>query len=122
MIKGMKFASVPVRDQDRALKFYTLRLGFRIVTDQPFSGDQRWIELGIDGAETRLVLFTPDGHEDRIGAASNITFMAEDVEATYEELKERGVEFAGPPQELDWGTFATFSDPDGNTFVLSSSR
>lgn len=122
MIKGVKFASVPVRDQDRALKFYTERLGFRIVTDQPFSDDQRWIELGIDGAETRLVLFTPDGHENRIGSQSNITFMADDVEATYAELKERGVEFAAPPQKLDWGTFASFSDPDGNSFVLSSAR
>lgn len=122
MIKGIKFASVPVRDQDRALKFYTERLGFRIVTDQPFSDDQRWIELGIDGAETRLVLFTPDGHENRIGSQSNITFMADDVEATYAELKERGVEFAAPPQKLDWGTFASFSDPDGNSFVLSSAR
>lgn len=122
MIKGVKFASVPVRDQDRALKFYTEGLGFRIVTDQPFSDDQRWIELGIDGAETRLVLFTPDGHENRIGSQSNVTFMAEDVDATYGELKERGVEFAGPPQKLDWGTFASFSDLDGNTFVLSSAR
>ena len=34
MIKGIKFASIPVKDQDRALEFYTERLGFRIITDQ----------------------------------------------------------------------------------------
>ncbi len=60
MIRGIKFACVPTRDQDRALKFYTEKLGFRVMTDQPF-GAQRWIELGIPGAESQLVLFTPDG-------------------------------------------------------------
>lgn len=120
MIKGIKFVSVPVSDQDRALDFYTQKLGFRVVTDQPFDEKQRWIELGIPGAETRLVLFTPDGHEDRIGTMQNLSFVAGDVEATHAELTERGVEFDGPPQTMDWGTFASFSDPDGNTFVLSS--
>ena len=43
MIRGIKFACVPTRDQDRALKFYTEKLGFRVMTDQPF-GAQRWIE------------------------------------------------------------------------------
>src|SRR5262249_35173695 len=45
MIRGVKFVSIPVTDQDRALKFYTETLGFRLVTDQPFSPEQRWIEL-----------------------------------------------------------------------------
>ena len=58
MIRGIKFACVPTRDQDRALKFYTEKLGFRVMTDQPF-GAQRWIELGIPGAESQVVLFTP---------------------------------------------------------------
>jgi catechol 2,3-dioxygenase-like lactoylglutathione lyase family enzyme len=57
MIRGIKFASVPVSDQDRALAFYTEKLGFRLVTDQPFNDSQRWIELAIPGADTRLVLF-----------------------------------------------------------------
>ncbi|MGA9793565.1 MAG: VOC family protein, partial [Terriglobales bacterium] len=56
MIRGIKFACVPTRDQDRALKFYTEKLGFRVMTDQPF-GAQRWIELGIPGAESQIVLF-----------------------------------------------------------------
>lgn len=122
MIKAIKFVSVPVRDQDRALAFYTEKLGFRIVTDQPFDEKQRWIELGIPGAQTRLVLFTPDGQEDRIGTMANLSFMADDVEATHAELSERGVEFDGPPQTMEWGTFAKLSDPDGNQFVLSSAR
>lgn len=120
MIKAIKFASVPVRDQDQALRFYTERLGFKVVTDQPFDERQRWIELGIPGAETRLVLFTPEGHEDRIGGMSNVTFLADNVRQTHEELERRGVEFAGPPESAPWGDYVIFKDPEGNTFVISS--
>ena len=49
MIRGVKFVSIPVVDQDRALAFYTEKLGFRVATDQPFDGKQRWIELAIPG-------------------------------------------------------------------------
>ena len=58
MIKAVKFVSIPVKDQDQALDFYTKKLGFQILTDQPFGGGQRWLELGIPGAETKVVLFT----------------------------------------------------------------
>jgi catechol 2,3-dioxygenase-like lactoylglutathione lyase family enzyme len=120
MIKGIKFASVPVRDQDKALAFYTEKLGFRIVTDSPFDGKQRWIELGMPRAETRLVLFTADGQEKMIGGFMNVTFMADDVEKTASEMTARGVEFVQEPQKADWGTAAIFKDVDGNTFVLST--
>ena len=120
MIKGIKFASVPVRDQDRALEFYTTKLGFKVVTDSPFDGTQRWIELGMPRAETKLVLFTAPGQEQSIGGFMNVTFMAEDVEATAKEMKARGVEFVQEPQKADWGTAAIFKDADGNQFVLST--
>jgi len=54
MIKQIKFVSIPVRDQNRALDFYTDKLGFTIITDQPFDEKQRWIELRIPKAETRV--------------------------------------------------------------------
>jgi catechol 2,3-dioxygenase-like lactoylglutathione lyase family enzyme len=120
VIKAIKFASVPVSDQERALAFYTDKLGFKVVTDQPFDDTQRWIELAIPRAETRLVLFTPDGQRDRIGGFSNLTFVSDDVEATWRLLESRGVEFTQAPEKADWGTAAIFKDPDGNQFVLSS--
>jgi catechol 2,3-dioxygenase-like lactoylglutathione lyase family enzyme len=79
MIKRVKFASIPVNDQDKALEFYTEKLGFSIITDQPFSDNQRWIELGIPGAETRVALLTAQGQEDRIGTFSNIVFALGDL-------------------------------------------
>ena len=44
MIRSIKFASVPVSDQDRSLEFYTSKLGFAIQTDQPMGEDMRWID------------------------------------------------------------------------------
>jgi predicted enzyme related to lactoylglutathione lyase len=120
MITHVKFVSIPTRDQDPALAFYTEKLGFKVASDQPFNEKQRWIELRIGGSETRLVLFTPDGHEDRIGGFFNGALSCDNVERTYDELKARGVEFTGPPKKEPWGTFAMFKDVDGNQFVLSS--
>ena len=92
MIKRIKFLGIPVGDQDRALAFYTEKLGFRVLTDQQFSEKQRWIELSIPGAETGVVLFTPDGHEDRIGTFLNTSWEVDNVEKTYSELQSKGVE------------------------------
>ena len=75
MIRGIKIASIPVHNQDAALKFYTEKLGFKVVTDQPFDGKQRWIELLIPGAETWIALFTPEGHEDRVGGFQPMYFL-----------------------------------------------
>ena len=120
MIKGVKFVTIPVRDQDRALEFYTKKLGMRVITDSPFDDNQRWIELGIPRADTRIVLFTAAPFEQTIGGIMNITFVADDVVATAAELKARGVEFVQEPQRADWGTAAVFKDQDGNVFALST--
>lgn len=66
-----------------------------IITDQPFDDKQRWIELRVPKAETRVVLFTTD-----------------------EELQARGVEFENPPKKEPWGSYAIFKDSEGNKFVL----
>ena len=120
MITHVKFVGIPTKDQARALKFYTEQLGFEVATDQPFDDRQRWIELRIAHSQTRVVLFTPEGHESRIGTFFNGSFACDDVHATYRQLRQRGVEFLGEPQAQPWGTFAMFKDPDGNQFVLSS--
>ena len=90
------------------------------MTDSPFDGKQRWIELGMPRAETKLVLFTADGQEKMIGGFMNVTFMADDVEATAKEMKARGVEFVQEPQKADWGTAAIFKDVDGNVRAVDA--
>ncbi|HYE88114.1 MAG TPA: VOC family protein [Vicinamibacterales bacterium] len=116
----MKFVSIPVKDQDRALAFYTTKLGMKVMTDAPFDDKQRWIELAMPRAETRIVLWTGEGLDKMIGGFMNITFCADDVEATAQDMKAKGVEFVQEPQKADWGTAAIFKDVDGNQFVLST--
>lgn len=119
MIRGIKFTSIPVTDQERALAFYTEKLGFRLLTDQPFNDKQRWLELGIPGADTRVVLFRFEGSLQP-GSMMNLTFWTDDVEDTYRDLKEKGVEFTAEPTKQPWGTFCIFKDLDGNTFVIGT--
>jgi predicted enzyme related to lactoylglutathione lyase len=120
MITHLKFMSIPVADQDRALKFYTDKLGFKVATDQEMGPGRRWIELRIGKAETRVVLFTMDGEEGRIGTQMNCSIACDDVDATYRQLSARGVEFDGPPKKEPWGSFVIMRDSEGNRFVLGS--
>jgi catechol 2,3-dioxygenase-like lactoylglutathione lyase family enzyme len=120
MILGIKLVSIPVSNQDVALKFYTEKLGFNVATDQVFLPGQRWIELLIPGSDVNLALFTPPGHENRIGEFQTVTFWCDDVFATAKLLKSKGVELADEPRKEIWGTMAKFKDPDGNEFVFSS--
>lgn len=120
MLKRIKFVGIPVRDQDKALAFWTEKLGLQVATDQPMGNGQRWIELKIPGAQTGMALFTPPGHEDRIGTFQSMSLEVDDVEAAYTKLTALGVEFAQPPRKEPWGTSAIFKDPDGNSFVLAT--
>jgi catechol 2,3-dioxygenase-like lactoylglutathione lyase family enzyme len=119
MIRGVKFVSIPVSDQDRALAFYTDVLGFRLLTDQPFSKEQRWLELGIPGSETRIVLFK-FGDRLQPGGMMNVALWSDDVEATARELKAKGVEFVMEPKREHHGVTSVFKDIDGNVLVMSS--
>jgi len=121
MITHVKFVNIPTRDQEKALAFYTEKLGFRVVTNQPFDDKQRWIEMRIGTSDTRLVLFSGDGaNAMQPGGSFNGALACDNVERTFQELSERGVEFVRPPSKQPWGTFAVFKDVDGNQFVLSS--
>jgi predicted enzyme related to lactoylglutathione lyase len=120
MIRGIKFVGVPVSDQDVALKFWTEAVGMIVTTDQPFNEKQRWIELKVPGADTGIALFTPPGHENRIGQFQSISFWCDDVFATAAAMKQKGVAFAQDPKKEHWGTSSVFKDPDGNMYVLGS--
>ena len=120
MLKKVKFVGIHVRDQEKALQFWTRKVGLQVSTDQEMGEGRRWIELKIPGAQTGLVLFTPPGQEDRIGSFHNLSFEVDDVEREYQELSSKGVEFSQPPKKESWGTSAIFRDPDGNSFVMSS--
>jgi predicted enzyme related to lactoylglutathione lyase len=122
MIRSIKFVSIPVKDQDRALEFYVNTLGFALVTDQPMGPGQRWVEVRAPKAQTGIALFTPPGQEDRIGTFTGVSLECDDVQKTYAELTAKGVEFAKPPKTEPWGVMAILKDSEGNQIVLSTAR
>lgn len=76
----------------------------------------------IPGGESKLALFTPKGHENRIGNFQPVTFWCDDVFATAKLLKSKGVDFVQEPKAEIWGSMAIFKDIDGNEFVVSSKK
>jgi catechol 2,3-dioxygenase-like lactoylglutathione lyase family enzyme len=122
----IKFASVMVDDQEKALRFYTDVLGFEKVQDLP-EGDYRWITLrspeGVDGVELVLepMSFAPartyqkELYEAGIPATA---FTTRNIAAEVERLKARGVRFLGEPITAGSFTSVTFEDTCGNLINL----
>ena len=118
-----------VRNQDKALEFYTTQVGFEKKTDVTPPGSYRWVTVGPKGQDLELALWELDAPVDPAqkerskhwapGKAPPIALRVADCRKTYEELRARGVEFLESPKEYPWGTAATFKDPDGNLFSLA---
>ena len=107
MITRVSSVGIRAGDQGRAVDFYVGKLGFEKRRDEPMGTDGRWVEVAPPGAETALVPFTP-----------GLVFACDDLQATFEELRGRGVEFTEPPADQPWGRWAQFRDPDGNEHAL----
>lgn len=121
MLKFVKFAELPVADQDRAVRFYTEQVGLRVAQDSPYKDGWRWIELEVPGAETRIMLIPQQGAVQV--DTPRLVFIADDVDATYQELTRKGVVFTKEPADAPWNPgqrFAQFRDSEGNGIVISS--
>jgi len=87
VITQVKFRRHTDRDQDRALKFYTEKLGFEVSTE-PGSMPATLMSCASQLRNARRALY-PRGHESRIGSFFNGSFACDDVGATYRQLKAR---------------------------------
>jgi serine phosphatase RsbU (regulator of sigma subunit)/predicted enzyme related to lactoylglutathione lyase len=118
-------STVFVRDHDRSLEFYVDRLGFSVLADTRFEFGGRWVAVAPPDGSAILALVAPKpGSENykHIGRHTQIGFIAQDINATFELWRSRGVRFHHPPQtSLFGGASATFSDADGNSFELLGS-
>jgi lactoylglutathione lyase len=124
MIEKVGTVSVYVSDQQRAKDFYVNKLGMELRTDAELypGASNRWIAVAPKGAQTEIILYLPDENWEHyravVGKSQSITLETADVQATYNELKAKGVEFASEPDVQPWGTFATLKDSEGNSILL----
>jgi lactoylglutathione lyase len=121
MFRFVKFAELPVVDQDRAVRFYTGTLGLEVAQDAKYGDDWRWIELAVPGAETRILLARRAGPEPR--ATPCLILVARDVQATAAALKAKGVAFTQEPTDAPWKpgeTYALFRDSEENIVMIGS--
>ena len=120
MIGPIKTVSVYVADQDKAIEFYTTKLGFEVHRSIAMGPDANWIEVSPPGAQTCLVLYPKTMMTNWAELKPSVVFHCPDVEDTCLLLESKGVQIKVKPTQLGWGMFATFVDPDGNEFGLTS--
>ncbi len=120
MIEGVNKVVIEVEDQDRALRFWTEKLGFSLVEDTTY-GDERWLEVRTPDNGLILVLSPRQGDPPsapELVPTSNVFFSCDDLAETYEKLRSRGIEFSRPPVEQSFGWWSMFQDEEGNRFAL----
>jgi catechol 2,3-dioxygenase-like lactoylglutathione lyase family enzyme len=121
----VKIISVLVLDQDRAIEFYTRKLGFEVLEDKPF-GDSRWVTISLPkDRDLTLALELAKTADDKaiVGkqAASHalLGLDTSDCIGDYQRMKALGVKFLGEPQSGPWGAGVECEDLYGNKIFLS---
>ncbi|MBI2684159.1 MAG: VOC family protein [Actinobacteria bacterium] len=130
MLKQLSHVNIWVHDQDEALAFYTEKLGMELRDDVtiPEMGNFRWLTVGLPGQSDVVItlmavsgapVFDDETREQLLslvakGAAGGLFFTTDDCQATFQELKARGVEFQQEPTRQPYGIDAGFRDPSGN--------
>ncbi|HEV7399232.1 MAG TPA: VOC family protein [Solirubrobacterales bacterium] len=128
-------AQLWVHDQEEALAFYTEKVGMEVRADVTLAemGDFRWLTVGPVGQEdVSIVLMAIPGppvmDEETAeqvrglmakGFSGTVFLTTDDCQASYEELKARGVEFTEAPEERPYGIDSGFRDPSGNSLRLT---
>lgn len=121
--------TIVVKDQAKALEFYTEKVGWEKRTDVTPPGSYRWVTVAPKGVDLEFALWQVGSATDPTQAAWSrewaparappVTLRVADCKQAYAELSGRGVPFVAPPKEYPWGIAATFKDLDGNLFSIS---
>jgi predicted enzyme related to lactoylglutathione lyase len=112
----LELVAVPVSDVDRAKAFYTDKVGFNADHDHRVNEGLRFVQLTPPGSACSIVIgegitTTPPG------TVQGLQMVVTDIQAAHKHLSERGVE-VGEVQDLPWGLFVMFKDPDGNGWAV----
>lgn len=134
MLKQLTYVQVWVHDQDEAIAFYTDKLGLELREDVtvPEMGNFRWVAVGLPGQEVAITLLEVPGPpvfdeetRQRVlevlakGATGGLFFSTDDIQATFDDLKSRGVEVTQEPTQQPYGVDAGFRDVSGNQFRVA---
>ena len=133
MITKLNHVSIFVLDQESAYDFYVNKLGFKVNTDAEMGAKGRWltvnpteqsdVEIALMAIDEKM-MFNKDSAEKMrelvaAGTFGFAVFECDDILATYEELKAKGVRFKKEPTQEFYGFSAMFEDDSGNWFSLS---
>jgi catechol 2,3-dioxygenase-like lactoylglutathione lyase family enzyme len=115
-INSVEIISVPVADQQRAKEFYRDILGFDLLREEPMGPSAKWIQLAPQGCATTIALVTWFDSM-RPGGLQGVMLNVTDIDRDHRDLEARGLKLS-EIQQQPWGRYATFSDPDGNGWIL----
>lgn len=136
MINRLSVATIWVKDQNEALRFYTEKLGFEIRADLK-NGDYRWLTVGLKGqpdVEFQLAALKANGGltQEEVDHLTELVetgklgigpWKTDDCQKTYEALQAKGVEFIQPATDRPYGIIeAIFKDNSGNVMVLAQDK
>ena len=112
----LELITVPVSDVDRAKAFYVERAGFNADHDHRVSDELRFVQLTPPGSACSIAI--GEGLTDAApGSAAGLQIVVDDADAARAELSARGLD-VGEVQDLPWGRFVFFADPDGNRWSV----
>jgi lactoylglutathione lyase len=135
MINTIGGTVVIVSDQQKAVEFYTQKLGFELKTDMFFGSSNssgiRWVEVAPKKSQSTISLMVANAQllsnegeieaaKKGIGTETGIWFYSDDIQSTYGELKKKGVDIAAPEKQEWGGIMSKFKDQDGNSYSLIS--
>src|SRR5689334_677232 len=112
----IELLAVPVSDIDRAKAFYVEQCGFNADHDHTVSEELRFVQLTPPGSACSIVL-DKNMSPMEPGSQKGIQCVVADADAALEQLRANGVEAQGV-EEMPWGRFVYFTDPDGNGWAL----
>ncbi len=115
-ITSFEIVSVPVRDPQRAKRFYQQVLGFDLVRESPMGPGMTWIQLAPPGQPVTIALVTWFD-QMKPGGLQGVMLNSDDLDADHVRLSARGLQLT-PIQQEPWGRYTLFQDPDGNGWVL----
>ena len=112
----LELVAVPVSDVDRAKAFYAEKVGFNADHDQQVNENLRFVQLTPPGSACSICIGI-GLTTMKPGLIEGLQMVVPDIEQAHDQLAERGVEVSDI-QDLAWGRFVYFSDPDGNKWAV----